>query len=840
MADHEIYEDRIALEHVRRQLSTDSEEFPDEILDPRIQTELEKLNKASEEINKLELELDDARSSFRQALSESTQKLNALAKKLGSCVDKARPYYDARVKAKEIHMETQKVALRYERACSMHEAAKEMVQLAEQGYVQREQMSDPAWQEMLNHATMKVNEAEKERNESESEHQKITQQFKQAEERVQFLQRDLKRAIAKSKPYFEMKIKFNQVMEDQKFKVGTLEEDVSSAKALYSQALHSLEAISDEIHRKRLERRKHLQLGIRSAGVGAEDPAPPPSWDGSSSHIDGRLAPHRYLCSDSRVAEQSTVTSKDKSIHNQQSKSDVDTSATEIFADSLLFSSPDRARSHSYRTAIETSQTSLPVVSPVDSLADYDENFDVSSLEDDYMNLPKTHSPRGRVDPHAGTSNTVRGAARIDRSISLTVQDRTYHDQVATRRSRANSQPIAIKGHLSHGDLTSEMQSATESESSSSSLHRSPKLQGLILRVDATLDPLQKSQGSKPIMHQYSKNPPTVSAKTETNVLSQAAASKPTSNVSSSMGKIVAVSSAPVSTDPLNVSAVLGPTSQGSPAKLSKVTKPQSVTSGASIKDSNASSLSSPAHELKNLRTPSSTEMSQLSVDDSSDTESIASMGPMFDDDQIEFLTMDFSKQTSKDDLSEDMHHITRHSWSRMSLPPRLGYLEGYLNKRTSDSSVEKQIDEKSEFMENVSEPVSETVSGHNKDRLDAVALEPGPEGCVKSADLEPAACLNRKRSDSQSLELAAGDSNFDKEKAVFQKCTTDSLNLDSVGVEPVCNSVEEEDTVCDAVDPVVVNHLPDGDTVVKPVTESIHVVQTAAEDAEPPLHSIE
>ena len=53
-------------------------------------------------------------------------------------------------------METQKAALRFERACSMHEAAKEMVQLAEQGYNCREEPSDPAWQEMLNHATMKV------------------------------------------------------------------------------------------------------------------------------------------------------------------------------------------------------------------------------------------------------------------------------------------------------------------------------------------------------------------------------------------------------------------------------------------------------------------------------------------------------------------------------------------------------------------------------------------------------------------------------------------------------------------------------------------------------------
>ena len=42
----------------------------------------------------------------------------------------------------------------------MHEAAKEMVQLAEQGYMRREQASDPAWQEMLNHATMKVSSAD--------------------------------------------------------------------------------------------------------------------------------------------------------------------------------------------------------------------------------------------------------------------------------------------------------------------------------------------------------------------------------------------------------------------------------------------------------------------------------------------------------------------------------------------------------------------------------------------------------------------------------------------------------------------------------------------------------
>lgn len=267
--------------HVRRRhlSSTGSEEYEDEHLDPRIQVELERLNKASEEINRLELELDDARASFRQTLSESTQKLDVLAKKLGSCVEKARPYYDSRVKFKEAHLETQRAALRFERACSMHEAAKEMVQLAEQGYMRREQPSDPAWQEMLNHATMKVNEAEKERNESELEHQRTTTRFKGAEDQVQALQKDLKRSIAKSKPYFEMKAKFNQIMEEHKHKVGVLEEDVSSAKSLYSTALRSLEAISDEIHRQRLERRQQQQLGVRGSGVGAESPLPPPSWD---------------------------------------------------------------------------------------------------------------------------------------------------------------------------------------------------------------------------------------------------------------------------------------------------------------------------------------------------------------------------------------------------------------------------------------------------------------------------------------------------------------------------------------------------------------------------------
>lgn len=47
----------------------------------------------------------------------------------------------------------------YERAVSMHTAAREMVYVAEQGLMaDGKNTLDPTWQEMLNHATSKVTE----------------------------------------------------------------------------------------------------------------------------------------------------------------------------------------------------------------------------------------------------------------------------------------------------------------------------------------------------------------------------------------------------------------------------------------------------------------------------------------------------------------------------------------------------------------------------------------------------------------------------------------------------------------------------------------------------------
>ncbi|GLV44674.1 uncharacterized protein CBL_20585 [Carabus blaptoides fortunei] len=245
-------------------------EYTDSV-DPRVQVELERLNNATDNINKLEVDLDEARASFRQLLCDSTTRVEALRVKLGMCVEKAKPYYEARYTANEALRHTQVVAMRYERANSAHSAAREMVYLAEQGLGGR--TLDPAWQEMLNHATQRVNDAERDRGIAGTEHRAACVQHEAATLRVQALQKELKRSIAKSSlaarrsllsmnniayrhqlillPYFEMKAQFNQLLEAQRSKVQSLESQVCNAKLTYADALRNLEQISDEIHRTR-------------------------------------------------------------------------------------------------------------------------------------------------------------------------------------------------------------------------------------------------------------------------------------------------------------------------------------------------------------------------------------------------------------------------------------------------------------------------------------------------------------------------------------------------------------------------------------------------------------
>lgn len=228
-------------------------EIETEELDPRVQDELEKLNNCTDEINRLEIQLDDANTVFRSLLSDSTHHLKSLSKRLGSCIEKARPYYEALDQMTRAQAECQKAAVQFQRSAGIHAAAKETISLAEERFLDNsgEWQFDNAWQEMLNHATIKVMDAEKQRTASEKEHLAKSAAFTDIESKVKTLEKKLSRHIDKSKPYFEQKDIFNKALNSEKARVGALQVKISQTKSQYAQSLRNLEDISESIHARR-------------------------------------------------------------------------------------------------------------------------------------------------------------------------------------------------------------------------------------------------------------------------------------------------------------------------------------------------------------------------------------------------------------------------------------------------------------------------------------------------------------------------------------------------------------------------------------------------------------
>ena len=113
---------------------------------------------------------------------------------------------------------------------------------------------------MLNHATMKVMEAEKIKTASEAEHAKRAAFFTKAEQEVQHLEKKLKKHITKSRPYFDEKEAFNRALESQKSRVQKLQGHVRGSKLEYAKSLRALEEISESIHARRKLRMSRYKL----------------------------------------------------------------------------------------------------------------------------------------------------------------------------------------------------------------------------------------------------------------------------------------------------------------------------------------------------------------------------------------------------------------------------------------------------------------------------------------------------------------------------------------------------------------------------------------------------
>lgn len=225
---------------------------PDDLkraLDPQIQIELDRMNQTSNNINQIENKLETARSEYRAILSHSSNQLEQCSTRLGSCVSKARPYYIAKHEARQAQKRAQEATIKYERAVSCHEAAREMVSLAEQNM--RNNAVDLAWHQMLNHATNRVNEAEIERELSNEDVSKCTIKAIMTQTEVHKLMKILKNYIEKSREYFELKNLLCEKVDSLQRRVKNYENSLGDAKISYKTAMRSLEHISERIHAAR-------------------------------------------------------------------------------------------------------------------------------------------------------------------------------------------------------------------------------------------------------------------------------------------------------------------------------------------------------------------------------------------------------------------------------------------------------------------------------------------------------------------------------------------------------------------------------------------------------------
>uniref|UniRef100_A0A914WN52 Uncharacterized protein n=1 Tax=Plectus sambesii TaxID=2011161 RepID=A0A914WN52_9BILA len=173
---------------------------------------------------------------------------------------------------RRIRDEAQKAAIRFERANSMHAVAKQQVSLTQDSLNrQNTKTVDAACLEVLNHHVQRVNEAEEERLLSEEEHRRVSQRIIDIAQRIKQFEKEQGRTIKKSRVYFDSRVEFTRVLEQQKALIQRLEAEVRQKKVDYTTSLRNLERISDAIHEER-----QIAGLKREQGVGCESPDPPP------------------------------------------------------------------------------------------------------------------------------------------------------------------------------------------------------------------------------------------------------------------------------------------------------------------------------------------------------------------------------------------------------------------------------------------------------------------------------------------------------------------------------------------------------------------------------------
>ncbi|XP_033639895.1 SH3 domain-binding protein 5-like [Asterias rubens] len=357
-------------------------------LDPRIKGELDKLNSTSEEINSLEKELDDARQQFRVTLTESSYKLNEAAKRCGKAVKKAKSYHEARIKAHKAQEKVQEAAHTYQRAVGMFQAAKETITIAEETSMQgrKKRDFDSALQEMLNHATLKLNSAEHEKLRGQKEHAQLSQAYERSQVKVEQLGKKLRKSIGKSAAYYDLRDAFYSRLENLKDSVDKLQKMLAKSKKRYREALRNLEMISEDIHHSRRQQSDAAPtLQERSSGVGAEsDQIGPKRGSDQDEEEEGNLEKVADLDTNENSIRTHPFSNPSQGGNSFRSASFSNSNRTSSFSDP----GGNSIRSSSFSYSFRTSSFSSPIASGgIDEAEDPTSSYSTSP-EDDVPQSP--------------------------------------------------------------------------------------------------------------------------------------------------------------------------------------------------------------------------------------------------------------------------------------------------------------------------------------------------------------------------------------------------------------------------------------------------------------------
>lgn len=192
-----------------------------EELDPRIQVELERLNKSCADVNQLENDLEvffatlhfchfnvlflhvfclmlkEAKGLFISSKNKQLERLEYLQKKFGSSISKAKPYYEALALTEKLQGMTKKAVHDFQNTNSLYKTAKETLTVAENSLEQKGEIPD-AWQEHLSLTITKITLSKEAADRAEKHHKSVSLEYQKAEQKSQSLEKDLRKYITKS------------------------------------------------------------------------------------------------------------------------------------------------------------------------------------------------------------------------------------------------------------------------------------------------------------------------------------------------------------------------------------------------------------------------------------------------------------------------------------------------------------------------------------------------------------------------------------------------------------------------------------------------------------------